>query len=67
LAFCTNDKKAISQNIFVQNSYKIFAIRQKSFKEFAGDFALLAICSLPKFDEIVWEPNGKVTDVSAKH
>jgi len=27
--FCANDKKAISQNIFIQNLYKIFAVHQK--------------------------------------
>ncbi len=45
-------KKAISQNIFLQNSYKICAVYQKSCKEFAGDFALLVIHFLTKFDEI---------------
>jgi hypothetical protein len=31
---------------------KFWLYAKKSFEEFAGDFALFAICFLPKFDEI---------------
>jgi hypothetical protein len=31
---------------------KFWLYAKKSFKEFAGDFELFAICFLPKFDEI---------------
>jgi hypothetical protein len=47
--FCANDKKKTFQKTF---SYEIFAVSQKSFKEFAGNFALFAIHFLLKFDEI---------------
>jgi hypothetical protein len=42
-------KKANSQNIFIQN---FCCLPKKSFEEFAGDFALFAICFSTKFDEI---------------
>ncbi len=54
--FCANDRKTISQNIFVQNLYEMFAVLQKSFKEFVGNLALFAIHILPKFDEIDARP-----------
>jgi hypothetical protein len=53
IVFHANDKKKpFSQSIFVLNLYEIFAVCQKSFEEFASDFAFFAICFLSKFNEI---------------
>jgi hypothetical protein len=64
--FHANDKKllkkVISQNIFIQNSYKIFAgcdsqvaiccTPKKVLTNLLATLRFFAICFLPKFDEI---------------
>jgi len=49
-AFCVNDKKAISQNIFEQNLYEIFTLCRKKLKEYAE--AIFLVMSDPSMNEL---------------